>query len=335
MLRRAESALDDRVAGGARRLLQPLTALREDPDLWEHGLEGLVVLLEADDVHVFKTARPLTPVVSVAERYRITPLLSLVEPSRFFVLAIDTKDVKLLEGDRLRLRRLPQLDLPRSLVEVVGRQPAGASLQSHTHGPRQHGAATLHGHGAGHDDRDAERTKLLRRIAAAVESRVAGTRAPLVVAAVERTVADFRRIAPSLPVAASAVLGNPSDLSLPDLHDAAWDCARPLLETPAKSLLARIREERHGALASVELERILRACRQGRVEALVVAGDRPRWGLTDNTMEYVELHRHRRDFDQDLVDLAVAHALAYGAEVHLVSPDSLPEQAPIGAVFRC
>lgn len=272
----------------------------------------------------------------MGERYRITPLLSLVEPSRFFVLALDPNDVRLLEGNRLRLRRLPQRDLPRSLEDVVGRQRAGATLQWHTHGPRRHGAATFHGHGAGHDDRDAERDKLLRRIATAVESRVAGTRAPLVVAAVERTVADFRRIASGLPVAASAVLGNPSDQSLPDLHDAAWTCARPLIESVAQSVVARIREEagQHGALASVDLDRILRACRQGRVDALVVAGDRPCWGLTDNTMEYIERHRHRRDFDHDLVDLAVAHALAYGAEVHLVSPDALPEQAPVGAILR-
>lgn len=333
LLRRAELTLADQVGNDvAQRLLRPLTWLRDNAPFWAHGRRGLVLLVDDDGLRAFKIGRPVTPIEYVGERFRTLPLLSLLAPERFYVLAVSPARVQLYEGDLRQLRQLPQGDLPRSLEDVVGHDLRDASLQFHTAGPVGQGAI-FHGQGAGQDDRDHERERFLRRVVEAMTKR-AEPEVPIVVAAVERTVADLRRLGSRLAVTAHAVHGNPDDLNLAQLHEAAWACAQPQLQAPARTLAERIAEQLGTPKVASGVAPVLRAARRGRVKAMLVGGDEPRWGLTDRTYEHIELHEHCRDGDTDLVDLAVAHALACGSDVHLVSPDAVPGDESVAAVLR-
>lgn len=333
LLRQVEAELAEELgASRAVRLLRPAHELADDASFWKHCDRGLVLLLDTRGLAAFKVPRPLQPVAWVGERFRTTPLLPLVEPDRFRVLAVSQHDVTLLEGDRRGLEPLPQGDLPRALEDVVGHDLERGSLQFHTGGPG--GRAVFHGQGEGNDDHDHERIEFLRRVTDVVKRRLGTSTEPLVLAAVERTVADLRRLGAGLPLTPDAVLGNPGDLGLSELHAAAWTCAEPELRRPANELRARIDERLGTPLASIDLREILHAARWGRVDALVVAGDEPQWGTCDTTCEHIELHEAHQRGDFDLVDLTVAHALAYGADVFMAPAGALPEDARVGAVFR-
>ena len=336
LTRRARVSLGEAIGdAAARRFVGPLNRLVEGPLSWAPGYRGLVFLLDERDLRAFAVRRPLTPVVHVGERFRILPLLPMLAPDHFWLLAVSPNDVRLFEGDRDQLRQLPRGDLPRNLQDVVGHDIESASLQFHSAGPSGHGAI-FHGQGAGQDDRDHEREQFLRSVVDALTRRLAQSPIPIVVAAVERTVADVRRLASQshLRLAAAPVLGNPSDSNLADLHAAAWASVEPELQAHARAVAARIEEQRGTRRVVSGVAPVLDAARMGRVEAMVVTADVPVWGRAGSSPADIECHEHWREGDTDLVDLAVAHALTYGSEVHLRAADTSASRDRVAAVLR-
>jgi hypothetical protein len=157
---------------------------------------------------------------------------------------------------------------------------------------------------------------------------------PVVLAAVERNVAELRRHASGLRLASEAVLGEPGDAGLPRLHACASECAEPLLRAPIRRAIERIGEQFITARASADLATVLHSSREGRCDVLLVALDMPAWGSFDATTGTVELHDERQPEDDDLLDLCVAYALERGTEVHALVPDEVPGGSTVAALHR-
>lgn len=320
----------------AERVLAPTRALEDDTEFWNHGRPGLVLLLSEAESHVFKVPRAVEPMCWVGPRYRTTPLLSLVEDDRFAVLALSASSVRLFIADRGELRQQPQGDIPHRLEDVVGYQTEEASVQWHTRSSAGPGRspAVYHGHGVGHDDQNHERTAFVRRVAEAVIDQLPRRDMPVVVAAVERTVAELRQHAAGLKLTPEAVQGDPEDMNLASLHAAAWACAEPVLKQPVERARQRVGDQMGTERVSTKLASVLRAALEGRVDLLLVAPDATRWGRFDSATGDVEAHDDARAGDDDLVDLAVTLALARGAEVHMVERDQLPGDGQLAALYR-
>ena len=86
--------------------------------------------------------------------------------------------------------------------------------------------------------------------------------------------------------------------------------------------------------ASGDLEQVVIASADGRVDSLLVAVGVQKWGRFDMANRRVELHDDAAPGDEDLIDLAAILTLERSGSVFAVAPDYMPDHLPVAAVFR-
>ena len=342
LLREAEAQLGSLGSKGSEvdDLLGPARELLANDLFWEHQGEGLAVLLAGDEAHFYRLPVSVDEIAVVDDRFHIKPLLPLLGKSRrFWVLALSQKSVRLFNATPYAMRELDELDLPQSLLEVVGYDFEERSLQFHTGaGPSgmTRRRAIFHGHGEGVDDNKTEVTEFLRAVDAGVAGllRNNGNGAPLVLAAVEYEIAIYQSISSYPHIVSSGIVGNPEHVDPADMHAAAWQLVQPLFAEDRRAASDKYRALAGTGTASADVREIVPAAFDGRVGVLFVATDEYRWGRYDPEARRVEPHDERVDGDRDLLEVAAARSLTSGAEIHAVPAAELPADSPIAAIYR-
>lgn len=337
LLRTAEERL---VAGGlepeaAEEELEPARRLLAGSGPWDPAADGLAVFVAGGAAQAY--ALPLAPreEVVVGERFYLRPLLPLLGGERsFHVLALSQGAVRLLACDDWSARPVALLGLPASLVDALGAEIEPRYLQLHTASRAADGrAAVFHSRGAGGDDPKSELPRFLRRVDAAVCAAPEVRDAPLVLAGVGYVVAEYRAISRHARLVAEAVTGNADEIPDEELRRRAWQAVRPALQLRESRIVERARELAGTPRACFDLDRILRAARQGRIEALFLAEDAEAWGRVD-AADGIELHPARRSGDDDLLDLAATLTMGRGGQVYSVPAAEVPAEGPLAAVLR-
>jgi hypothetical protein len=346
LLRTAEELLVER---GARKseidlLLEPLRGLLEDHDFWQHQSEGLAVFRAPDLLRAYRLPLPFAELVVVEARFHLKPLFPLFDgDGRFYVLALSMNEVRLLAGTRWTIH---EVDLgnrvPGSLVEAVGEKLGQKPLHWSLAGPGARGregmiagAPAFHGHGATEDDTKASIDVFFHRVDRGLQELPIDRKAPLVVAGVDYLLPLYRAASEHPNLVEEGILGNPDEKRPEELHAAAWRLVEPLfLETRRRAA------ERYGELAgtgraSSQLEEVVGAAHDGRVESLFAAEGVRCWGSWDPENRAVHLDDKQTAASQDLLDLAAVQSFLHGGEVFAVPAEEMPEPGrPLAATFR-
>ena len=117
------------------------------------------------------------------------------------------------------------------------------------------------------------------------------------------------------------------------LRDRALEIASRELDRPRLEAIKRIGEAPPAQVAH-GFDDVLGAARAGRVAWLLARTEQPAWGIPRGNDHGTELHDARRPGDDDLIDLAIAEALATGAHVASFSEDELATAEPVVALLR-
>ncbi|MEL7060672.1 MAG: hypothetical protein AAGN46_11655 [Acidobacteriota bacterium] len=315
-------------------LLAPARALLDNFEFWQHQSAGLAVFLTGGEITTHRLAFDPSEVVTVHDRPYVKPLLPLLTgDGRFYLLAASQKQVRFFEGSRSAIRPLEIPDMPASLDAALGSRSEAPSLQLRTSSGSAGGAPIYHGHGAGDDDQKGELQRFLRRVDDAIRGVLAGSDAPLVVAAVERTVAAFHQVTHLSHVLEEGVLGNPDDRTPQELHAAAWPLVAPTFEAQRDEAHRQYRQLSETERTTTDLEAIVDAATFGRVETLFVSQEGNVWGsfVIDGPATRIERHDERRPGDRDLVEEAALQALRHGSRVFALPAAALPDGAAAAA----
>lgn len=277
---------------------------------------------------------PVAPLGVVSSRFVITPLVGAVDraEARFYVLVVGREHTRLLRGHRFGLTEVDAPGMPHGVFDALWYEHHERHLN--VHGGSHHGAdrivGTVHGSGSENDLRKSQLRRFLTAVNDAVVAYLRDERAPLVLAGVDYEVAQYRDVNRYPNLVATAVTGNVDQLSHAELHTRALPLAAQVLDRPRQVLLERLRSS---ALATTDLAAVLRAAREGRVEALLVRRDRLQWGTVD-ARGVIDEYPQRRPGAVELLGVAVAEALDQGAVVLPAFEGELPDAAPIAALLR-
>ncbi|MBL7139511.1 MAG: hypothetical protein ISS74_01235 [Planctomycetes bacterium] len=326
-----------------RRRLEPLFALEQNAEFWEHQGRGLAVFVD-DRPRIVRAPMDLEELVAVGLRFYLKPLLAAMsEGERFYVLALSQQTVRLFEASPYSIHEidLPP-DTPRSMADLAQYEVPERSLQFHTGAPPGHGtdrAAMFHGQGVGTDEALEKRKiwEFCEYVKTGVARRLNGQRAPLVLAGTEPILGIYREVSKYPNLVDDAVHGSPDRAKPEDLRNRAAEMVRPLF----RQGLARDAERYHRAIesapgdrASNDLETVLFAALDGRVDVLWVATDAHVWGRLDLQARRVDPHAARQPEDEELLNAASVLALRSRAAVHAMPRVSLPGAGPSAATFR-
>ena len=311
-----------------------LDSLAGSSALWAHPGDGMAVFATASMAQAFHLPLTIPEFVAVGSHCHLKPLASILQcDGLFYVLELSQHGVRLHKGSHFGMREITLLGGSPSVDEVC--QPVSGERQGERR-PMHGGPSSAHYFSVTGDEKARERIRAyFRNVNASICALLHGSQAPLVIAGMGFLLPLYRSVNhyPHL-VEGGIDAGNPEAPSDHHLHHSAWEMVAP--HFARSSIAARERlAQLHGTnRVSAELSKILHAAREGRVADLFIAADSVRWGSFDERDEKVREHKQRWSDDDDLLNLALIHALGTRAHIHVQPRSELPESSDVHALFR-
>ncbi len=126
----------------------------------------------------------------------------------------------------------------------------------------------------------------------------------------------------------------PEGLSDKELHAKAWKIVEPHFQRRRRIAEAEFPQVHGTGRASTDLEEVVRAALDGRVNVLFVAMQPEVWARVDANTRQLEIHAEPKPGDQDLIDLAATQTLLKEGMVYAADPDKVPGHGRVAAIYR-
>jgi len=312
--------------------LAPLEGWEEDEQRWAHQGAGLAIFLHDGELESFRLPASVEKRVLVGDRFHLLPLLQLRHASApHYVLCLEQSGPTLYASSAFSMDPLV-MDFP-SLEDALGYDTTERHTQGHST-TSDGGRWIIHGHGSGSDEEHKQEIrKYCRIIDERIRAYLPNDRTPLVVVAVDYIGAIYLAVSRHSNIV-GRVEGNPSSFTRDELHKRAWAAAEAALREPERRDLETLEQAIHNARATSDVDQVLTAATDGRVEVLFLEpGERliGEWDETERSI--VETSLARRS-DHSLMDRAAREVLDKGGRLRFVDGDHLPGDDPLAAVLR-
>jgi hypothetical protein len=324
-----------RAARDVGALLEPLHALADDRDFWNHVLEGLAVLRNPERAYVYRLQRTVPELAVVAGSFHTKPLLRIQQSAdRYQILALRRGEARLFEGNR---DALAEIDVSAVIARGAGDrgEPRDAERATRVYGATSAEGTTRHGTGGERQLRDDETERFFRAVDKAVAehySRPSGL--PLLLAALPEHRHLFRKVSGNPLLLDAALDVHPDDLSATQLRERAWQAILPSYVARLAALLDAIHVATARHACSLDLADIARAAHQDRVATLLIDADRHVAGTLDPTSGAMKLEPAASAAGADVLDDVGERVLRSGGEVIVVPSERMPSDSGAAAAYR-
>ncbi len=331
------------VAGGmrppeARSFLESEHKLVEDNGFWMNlGADGLAVFRSRDVERRYSLPLSFQELVQVGDCFHIKPLVPLLDKKRYLVLALSKGAVQLFKGQRHSFGEieLPE-GTPASLDEAMKFDDPEKQLQYHTNTPGG-GArreAVYHGHGVGIDEEKENVERYLQAVDVGLFPRLDELKCPIVLAGPDELQGVYRRITKGKNILGQGINRNVRDMSKKQLHAQSWQLVADDLSREEEEAVASYRNGLGTGLVTDEVQPILAAAFEGRVQTLFVVDNEHVWGTFDRENAKTVITGLNDSPSVDLLDVAVRFTLDKGGDVFMRSREEMPTDSALCAQLR-
>ena len=317
--------------GQISSLLQPLAALRDDREFWQHQGDGLALFQSTAGMEVFRLATVVPELSVVSSEFHLKPLLmALSGDETFYVLALSQNRARLYQGTP------DGRGTPGVLKEVEDLVlPDGMNMKSagDDNSPQSHSAGRgVEIHHVAEQNTKAHLAEYCRQVDQAI-TPVVSANAPLILAAVDQLAGLFRGSATRPGLLPESISGSPDNATASQLFKQALPIAQRYFDSRRIEASDRFLACCHTSKGLDETAETILAARQGRIATLFVPTGVQIWGQIDDAGG-VTLSDFKRPSDHDLLNLALIETWKSGGEVFAVAPDQMPGGRKIAAVAR-
>jgi hypothetical protein len=322
----AKSAIDQLIEAGfdkRRRALieEGLGMLAADDAFWRVQANSLAVFATPERVITFRLANKLSPMVEVSDRFHLKPLLRAVTfPHQAFVLALSENRVRLIEV----LEDAPPhpVKIP-ALPKDAASHARKATINDRSPSGRIQGA----------EGQRVRHMQYLRAIDAALRPVLAGSKTPLILAAVDPLASLFRIVNSYPHLLASGLAISPDKVKDAELARQVV----PLLDKAHAEEIKRVTalfETRSGqGRTATDLTDVARAATMGAVDVLFVDIDEVVPGTIDDE-GVVTLAERASASSYGVVDEIAARVLNAGGRILAVRRPEIPGGGNLAAILR-
>lgn len=322
----------------ARSLLESEYDLVKDVEYWRNlGAEGLAIFLSRQSVTRYPLQMTFKERVTVGQRFHIRPLLPLLFGGQYLVFALSRNKFQLFRGDRYHLQEIePPKDTPRSMNEALQFDDPERQLQFHTRTGTTRGErdAMFHGHGAGFDDQNETLIRYFQAIDRSLFPLLEDEDIPVVLAGTEELHGVYRNASKSRTILDKGIIGNVSELPTEILHRKAWDIAEEYFAAEEQDAVQTFQDNLGGTKVADELQSVMNAAYDGRVENLFVAENEQLWGEFDPDKRIALVKKQENGQVVDLLDEAVFWTLNKKGTVYVKKRPDMPLDTAICAHLR-
>jgi Bacterial archaeo-eukaryotic release factor family 3 len=319
-----------------KAMLQPAHKLVQDTLFWSHQGDGLAIFLSTDNTAIHCLPFNFEELVVVADRFHVKPLLPLLSgDGRFYVLALSQNQVRLLKGTRFSIEGMELEGVPQSLDEVLQYDVFEKQLQWHS--PKGGAAGKVgvsQGRGALEADTKENILRYLREIDKGLHNVLGNEQSPLVVACVDYLLPIYREANTYPNLLDRGISGNPEGLSAQELHANAWEIVQPHFQKAQDDAVARYYKLAGTGRTAKDLQKVVEAACDGRIEVLFAALGIQRWGTFDPDTNSVNLHSEQQSDDEDLLDFAAIQTFLNSGIVYAIEAEHVPDDRNLAAILR-
>ena len=336
-LRKIKKALESRswTPEDIEKRLEPIQEFIEDGEFWRHQSEGLVLFSSASWTKAFTLPMAFQPENRISERFYLLPLVAeLSIPKAFNILSLELERIRLFKGSGRGLREIDLKDaVPQRKEDRVGYDYEQKGLQFRSQ-HQAHDSAGFHGHAEADRDRKNEIQRFFRQVDQGLQSFLEKDPAPLVIASQDYLAALYREVNTYGNLLEGHIVVNLSEVSQAALHEEALALLTPFFN--------REKEEKHALLlqylgsgkASTDLEVILKAGQEGRIDTLFLGKESGIWGTFDAPSGAMKTVSDPDMFTESLTNLAVFSTLQKGGWVYMTPEARMPDDKSVAALFR-
>lgn len=316
--------------------LEPVKNLMDDKLFWGKQSNCLAIFLSKQLMQVYSLPVNNDSFIYVSDHFYLLPIMSLFNGNgKFFILSLSLKDIKLYEATRYNISRVHAEDLlPEKLEEVVGHDFHNKSLQFRS-GQGGEAGAMFHGQGAGKDDKDAELEKYFRAVDKGLMKLIKDENAQLILACVDHYHPVYAKITDYPNLFKQNISGNHDETDAALLHKLALPLVEGYFQQYRKKYAELIRNLPINGKTSFDLNDIIPAAIDGRIEVLFVQKSRDKYGLYDEVNRSLIVDENTTVSQASLYNLAAIQTWLKGGHVYLAEKDEMPLLGSgINALFR-
>lgn len=331
-------------------IMQPAHKILEDDAFWRDGGKGVALFLTKDFSKIYKLPETFDELIAVNDKFHLKQMFPyFTMDKRFYILSLSKNKVRLLHCTRYNCEELKHDNLPSSLKDALfflqdvafqrdDRVREAIKDKQNLRSGKASATGTVpgvyHGHG-GHRELENDRLfQFFRKVDEGVNALLKDDHAPLILASVEEYLPLYKEANTYNTLLDAIVKGNPDVMSNEELHSRAMQTVEPFFFKPIQEAVEKY-QNLYGTNNVVHnIKDALTAAYEGRMETLIVAREKEKWGKFDNMTTAVEEHEQQKPGDHDLIDLAALYTLQNDGKVHVVEVEKMPKRMEIAGILR-
>jgi len=317
-------------------LMEPFYKIGQDKDFWNNTLDGMAVLANPHKCIVYRLNIPVNELSVVSDSFHIKPLIRFYQSmDRFQLLGLSQNDFTLYEGNRYGVDSI-ELDpgTPVTMKEVLGEEHPGSYTTHGTYG-KADGAAMYHGHGGKKDAMETDIERFFRYVDRFVldnYSKISGL--PLVLAALDKHHGLFRKISRNPYLVPEGIRGSYKSLKRSEIAGKAWKVMEPFYLEKIQDLVDDFQDKRASLLGSQDLKQVSLAAVEGRVDTVLIDGEKMIPGRIDNTTGDIGFGNIKDPELDDILDDLAELVMRKKGQVVVLPKDKMPYKTGIAAIYR-
>ncbi len=306
----------------------------KDHDFWRHQQGGLVIFVANDFFKKIVAPIDFEPQAFVSDQFYVKPLLRLLgSNNEFYLLALQIENVRFFKADQHSINEIEIDELtPSRLEERVGFDyEARTRMRQKLSG----GKAIMQGDDAANKDRKNEILRYFNAVDAGLQTFLHDEKIPLVVECQDYLFPIYKEANSYQYLYPEVMSGNPQDFeNIFKLRESASQLLEPYFNKEQKDKMVQY-EELVPERKSADIQEILPAIFEGRVDTLFLIENEDIWGNYNENMASVEVDKTRNSGNRSLLNLAAVKTISQNGSVYLLKSEEMPvRNSEIVAIFR-
>ena len=316
------------------KLLQPFLTLVDNKEFWNHTLDGLAVLRNADTFKTINLPVSTPELTVVADSFHTKPLRKYLQSvDRYHVLGLSLHDYQIYEGNR---HSLTELELPAGTPNNI-KEALGDIITDRDYAVASYGdVGNMHqGHGGRTEEMDIDAERFFRFVAKTINDHYSSPSGlPLILAALPEHHNLFHKVSNIHSLLPDGIDVNPKSVEMDELAKHAWNVMEPYYNKIIDKACDVYQQAKSKGIGSEIISDVAAAAAEGRVDTLIVEADRLIPGKIINDSGHIKNDDLDNPEIDDLLDDLGELVTKMGGKVMVIPKDKMPTSTGIASVFR-
>ena len=314
----------------------PIQELLEDSGFWRKQTDGLAIFLGKDFFETYKLPIHFEPFNYVGSSFYLKQLMPIfVGDGTFYFMVLQLEDIKLYKMTRENVTEVKINHLiPHRLEESVGFDFEEKGLQFRNQN-MSYGSITYHGHAESDHDHKDEILRYFREINKGLMTLLENENSPLLVASQDYLFSIYKSVNTYKYLLKNHIPCDPEESDKFLLHEKAWKIMGPIFDKERTEKIDRFEQFDSTDRTSSDINDILPAAFQGKIDTLFVEKGKDIFGVYDEIKHKVEVRENPEITNVSLLNMAAIKTFLQGGKVYLLDRDDMPNPySKINALYR-